>query len=65
MAAKRSRPDHPETLHWLARILVGTREADQARTLGGLFYDQLIQRVKDVRAAGLPRVRRPSDDNDS
>jgi hypothetical protein len=45
--------NHPETLHYLARLLVGVREADQARQLGGLFYDNLIQRVKDVRAAGL------------
>lgn len=57
MAAK-NRHNHPDTLHFLARILVGTREADHARTTGGMHYDLLIQRVKDNRAAGIPPLER-------
>ncbi|ONI73102.1 hypothetical protein ALI144C_44950 [Actinosynnema sp. ALI-1.44] len=48
--AKRRHSHHPETLHYLARLLVGVREADQARELGGMFYDNLIQRVRDTLA---------------
>lgn len=62
MATKRSRRDHPETLHTLARVLAGVREADQARAIGGMHYDLLIQRVKDVRAAGLAKIQEANRD---
>lgn len=55
------RRDHPDTLHFLARVLVGVREADETRRIGGLFYEELLQRVKDALQTGHTLLWRPSD----
>jgi hypothetical protein len=39
------------TLHALARIYVGTREADQLRATDPAGYQQLIDRVREVGRA--------------
>lgn len=63
MAAKPSRRNHPETLHMLARLLVGVTEADNTRHIGGMHYDNLIQRVKDAHQTGRELLWRPSDNS--
>jgi hypothetical protein len=54
------KPHTPAYLHALARLLVGTRAADEARATGGMLYEDLTERVKD-RNLGRDLLWRPSD----